>query len=263
MSGRYVSTENAYVKSDIVDDQPRHRRPGGQRRGRGEPAGQARRRAVPDRPRAVPDRARPWPRPASSRCATTSRRRAPSFARSRPRSTRPRSGSSFFEQQAERQRELEERGIAAQVAPRGGRDGARRRAASGSPRCARSCAPCWRELGGDPASAVELHPAFMRGRGRARHGRAAISTTPWSARRSTASSAGCACSPASGSRRAMPRSASSTRTSTWIEANLKETQLDARRGRAAGRDRGRRLSGPAAGRARSPASARRPAPSSR
>ena len=66
----------------------------------------------------------------------------------------------FFQQQAERQRELEERGIAAQV---------RLEEAELELAAARQRVTALREklrtvlarLGGDPASAVELHPAFM------------------------------------------------------------------------------------------------------
>ena len=117
----------------------------------------------------------------------------------------------FFQQQAERQRELQERGIAAQV---------RLEEAELELAAARQRVTALREklrtvlarLGGDPA---ERGRAASRPSWRPRPGatwRPGTWTTPWSKRRSTASSAGCACSPANGSRRAMPRSRSSIRT---------------------------------------------------
>lgn len=129
----------------------------------------------------------------------------------------------FYQQQAERQRELEERGIAAQV---------RLEEAELELAAARQRLTALREklrtvlarLGGDPASAVELHPAFMAAE--ARRDMAALDLAHAEVR-----------APADGfvSRMRLqpgewleegevaftiidPRA-------TWIEANLKETQL--------------------------------------
>ena len=66
----------------------------------------------------------------------------------------------FFQQQAERQRELEERGIAAQVRL----EEAELELAAASQRVTalrEKLRTVLARLGGDPASAVELHPAFM------------------------------------------------------------------------------------------------------
>ncbi len=167
MSGRYVSTENAYVKADIVAISP-------DVDGRvvavevaENQLVRAGRRAVPDRSGAVPHRARhgrgedPGGAP---RHRGLARRVPPDRGRDRRGA-----GARALLRAAGGAPARARRGAASGPGePRRGRDGARGRAQRGW-RCARRCAPCW------PSSAATRRARssctrLPRGRGRARHG---------------------------------------------------------------------------------------------
>ena len=90
----------------------------------------------------------------------------------------------FSEQQAKRQRELQGRGNAAQASS----TQAEMELATSKQRVTglrEKLRTVLVKLGGDPASAADLHPAFRARRGRARPGRSRSGATPWCARRST------------------------------------------------------------------------------
>ena len=242
MSGRYVSTENAYVKADIVAISP-------DIDGRVIAVEVAENQLV--RQGDVLFRIDPEPFQialdmAEAKIAHGAPRHRGAARRVPPDRGRDRRGAgagAVLRAAGEAAARARGRGIATQVDARGSRAGPRRGAPADARRCARSCVPCSPSLGGDPGERGRAAPDLPRGRGRARHGRTRSRPHRGHARRSTASSAGCACSRANGSRRATPAFSIIDPASHLDRGQPQGDPARARRGRAAGRDRGRRLSG--------------------
>ena len=147
----------------------------------------------------------------------------------------------FFEQQARRQRELEGRGISTQASL----DEAEMELAASRQQMAalrEKIRTVLAELGGDPASAVELHPDFREAE--AERDMAALDlddtlvVAPIDGIVSRMS-----LQPGEWVEEGEPAFSIVDPASLWIEANLKETQLEHVARRPAGRGRGRRLPG--------------------
>jgi membrane fusion protein (multidrug efflux system) len=129
----------------------------------------------------------------------------------------------FFRQQALRQRDLQERGIAAQVRL----EEAELELAAGGQRVAalrQKLRTVLARLGGDPASAVELHPAFMEAE--ARRDMAALDLGDAVVRAPVAGFVSrMRLQPGEWLEAGDPAFTIIDPHATWIEANLKETQL--------------------------------------
>jgi membrane fusion protein (multidrug efflux system) len=130
---------------------------------------------------------------------------------------------SFFEQQAVRQRELQERGISAQASL----DEAEMELAAAKQRVAalrEKMRSVLAELGGDPASAVELHPDFREAE--AARDMAGLDLDDAVVRAPVAGIVSrMRLQPGEWLEEGEPAFSIINPASTWIEANLKETQL--------------------------------------
>jgi membrane fusion protein (multidrug efflux system) len=130
---------------------------------------------------------------------------------------------SFFEQQAVRQRELQERGISAQASL----DEAEMELAAAKQRVValrEKMRSVLAELGGDPASAVELHPGFREAE--AAREMAGLDLDDTVVRAPVAGIVSrMRLQPGEWLKEGEPAFSIINPASTWIEANLKETQL--------------------------------------
>ena len=131
---------------------------------------------------------------------------------------------SFFEQQAVRQRELQERGISAQASL----DEAEMELAAAKQRVValrEKMRTVLAELGGDPASAVELHPDFRAAE--AERDMAALDLDDTVVRAPVAGIVSrMRLQPGEWLEEGEPAFSIINPASTWVEANLKETQLE-------------------------------------
>jgi membrane fusion protein (multidrug efflux system) len=131
---------------------------------------------------------------------------------------------SFFEQQAVRQRELQERGISAQASL----DEAEMELAAAKQRVVglrEKMRTVLAMLGGDPASAVELHPAFREAE--AERNMAALDLDDTVVRAPVAGIVSrMRLQPGEWLEEGEPAFSIINPASTWVEANLKETQLE-------------------------------------
>jgi membrane fusion protein (multidrug efflux system) len=222
-SGRYVSTENAYVKADIVaispdvdgrvvavevaDNQVVEK-------------GQVLFRIDPEPFRIALDMAEA--KTLAVRHEIEASRAE--FHQIEAEIAEAKERGSFFEQQAVRQRELQERGIAAQASL----DEAEMELAAAKQRVAalqEKIRTVLAKLGGDPASAVELHPDF-RGAEAARD-MAALDLEDSVVRAPVAGIVSrMRLQPGEWLKAGEPAFSIIDPASTWIEANLKETQLE-------------------------------------
>ena len=259
MTGRYVSTENAYVKADMVAISP-------EVDGRVIAVGVAENQFV--RHGDVLFRLDPEPFQIALDMAEAKMlavRNDVEAWRAEFRQIEAEIGEArervqFYAHQADRQRELQGRGISTEVRLEEAEVdlmGAQQRVAALQEKLRTVLA----KLGGDPASAAELHPMYRQAE--AERDMAALNLAMrWCARRSTAWSAGCACSRGNGSRRARRRSASSIQRPPGSRPiSRKPSSSTSRSG-----SRSRSMPTPTrttCGSARWPASVRRPAPSSR